>query len=341
MDHRLGPHPRDVHRRRGAREVWGVYLGEALLAFGLPFPATCDRRHRDQLAAFLIVAVVTRCSSPARSSPRASARLHDHQGRDRAVRDRRRASSSTRRTSRRSSPSSATEGGRRMPVAVAARGRRVPPRTVRRLRHALGRAARVLRIHRLRRRRDERRGGARPQKRLPRGIFIGLAIVTVLYVLVSIVMTGMVSYRSSPEEIRRSRPRSALVGRTGLGVIAVGALAGLTTVIMVLLLGLSRIDFALSRDGLLPRWLSKTTEHTKTPARIQIIGGATVAFVAAIHRCRPPRGDDQDRTLSAIVREPRHRRAAATRRDLPRGFRVAVVARACRSSRRCCASGSR
>jgi APA family basic amino acid/polyamine antiporter len=122
-----------------------------------------------------------------------------------------------------------------------------------------------------------------PQRRLPRGIFLGLGIVTALYVLVSIVMTGMVSYLELAEQKTPSLATAfRLVGQDwASAVISLGALAGLTTVIMVLLLGLSRIVFALSRDGLLPRWLSKTTTRSKTPARIQIIGGLIVAIIAA------------------------------------------------------------
>ena len=106
-------------------------------------------------------------------------------------------------------------------------------------------------------------------------------------------------------------------------MISVGALVGLTTVIMVLLLGLSRIVFALSRDGLLPRWLSKTTEHTKTPARIQIIGGTVVAIVAAFTDVGLLEEMINIGTLSAFVLVSLGivvlRR---TRPDLPRGFRV-------------------
>jgi APA family basic amino acid/polyamine antiporter len=63
-------------------------------------------------------------------------------------------------------------------------------------------------------------------------------------------------------------------------VISIGALAGLTTVVMVLMLGQSRVLFAMARDGLLPRSLSKTSKFG-TPARIQIIVGVAVAVVAA------------------------------------------------------------
>ena len=164
-----------------------------------------------------------------------------------------------------------------------------------------------------------------PQKRLPRGIFLGLAIVTALYVLVSIVMTGMVSYTElAAEETPSLATAFRLVGQDwASAVISFGALAGLTTVIMVLLLGLSRIVFALSRDGLLPRWLSKTTEHTKTPARIQIIGGSVVAVVAAFTDVGLLEEMINIGTLSAFVLVSLGivvlRR---TRPDLPRGFRV-------------------
>ncbi|WP_395243766.1 APC family permease [Agromyces sp. MMS24-K17] len=164
-----------------------------------------------------------------------------------------------------------------------------------------------------------------PQRRLPRGIFLGLAIVTVLYVLVSIVMTGMVSYTELAEEETPSLATAfRLVGQDwASAVISLGALAGLTTVIMVLLLGLSRIVFALSRDGLLPRWLSRTTEHTKTPARIQVIAGTVVALVAAFTDVGLLEEMINIGTLSAFVLVSVGvvvlRR---TRPDLPRGFRV-------------------
>ncbi len=164
-----------------------------------------------------------------------------------------------------------------------------------------------------------------PQKRLPRGIFLGLGIVTALYVLVSIVMTGMVSYRQLAEQETPSLATAfRLVGQDwASALISVGALAGLTTVIMVLLLGLSRIVFALSRDGLLPRWLSKTTEHTKTPARVQVIGGLVVALTAAFTDVGLLEEMINIGTLSAFVLVSIGivvlRR---TRPDLPRGFRV-------------------
>jgi basic amino acid/polyamine antiporter, APA family len=164
-----------------------------------------------------------------------------------------------------------------------------------------------------------------PQRRLPRGIFLGLGIVTALYVLVSIVMTGMVSYRDlAAEEAPSLATAFRLVDQDwASAIISIGAIAGLTTVIMVLLLGLSRIVFALSRDGLLPRWLSKTTHHTKTPARIQVISGTIVALVAAFTDVGLLEEMINIGTLSAFVLVSLGiivlRR---TRPDLPRGFRV-------------------
>jgi APA family basic amino acid/polyamine antiporter len=121
-----------------------------------------------------------------------------------------------------------------------------------------------------------------PKKTLPRGIFAGLAVVTVLYILVTLAVTGMVPYT----ELAASKDPSLatafhLVGADwAVVVISLGSLIGLTTVIMVLLMGLARVTMAMSRDGLLPRALSKTSDKRSTPARLQIICGVVVAVVA-------------------------------------------------------------
>ena len=121
-----------------------------------------------------------------------------------------------------------------------------------------------------------------PQRTLPRGIFAGLAVVTVLYVLVTLVLTGMVPYTTLAEAEDPSLATAFVAVGAGWAaqVISIGVLLGLTTVIMVLLLGLARVVFAMSRDGLLPRVLSKTSEAHKTPARIQILAGTIVALIA-------------------------------------------------------------
>jgi APA family basic amino acid/polyamine antiporter len=129
-----------------------------------------------------------------------------------------------------------------------------------------------------------------PRRDLPRGIFGSLAIVTVLYVLVTIVLTAMVPYNElgplQPDGSHDNDAATLATAFTAVGVdwaanvIAVGALAGLTTVVLVLLLGQSRIIFAMSRDGLLPRGLAKVDEKHGTPARITIGVGVAIAIIA-------------------------------------------------------------
>jgi APA family basic amino acid/polyamine antiporter len=121
-----------------------------------------------------------------------------------------------------------------------------------------------------------------PSRTLPRGIFAGLAVVSVLYILVTLVVTGMVSYKELGASGAPSLATAfQLVGADwAAGIISLGSLIGLTTVIMVLLMGLARVIFALSRDGLLPRGLSRTSDKHATPARTQILCGVVVALLA-------------------------------------------------------------
>ena len=121
-----------------------------------------------------------------------------------------------------------------------------------------------------------------PGKTLPRGIFAGLAVVTLLYIGVSLALTGMVPYTElAAAEAPNLATAFTLVGNPWAAqVIAVGSLIGLTTVIMVLLMGLARVVLAMSRDGLLPRQLSRTSDKHATPARLQILCGTLVALVA-------------------------------------------------------------
>ena len=123
-----------------------------------------------------------------------------------------------------------------------------------------------------------------PQKDLPRGILGSLAVVTVLYVATSLVLVGMVNYtqlKSSPDgESKTLADAFTLVGADWAStIIAVGALAGLTTVVLVLMLGQSRVFYAMSRDGLLPRTLARTGKFD-TPSTITIIIGTVCAVIA-------------------------------------------------------------
>lgn len=169
-----------------------------------------------------------------------------------------------------------------------------------------------------------------PQKAVPRGILGSLAIVTVLYVAVTLVITGMVPYeklKTQPDGTRATL--ASAFSDNGVDwaatVISVGALAGLTTVVMVLMLGQSRVLFAMSRDGLLPRSLAKTGSHG-TPTRITIIIGVLVAIAAGFF----PAGKLEEMvnvgTLFAFILVSAGVLVLRkTRPDLSRGFRVPLV----------------
>ncbi|KAA8831136.1 MULTISPECIES: amino acid permease [Bifidobacterium] len=121
-----------------------------------------------------------------------------------------------------------------------------------------------------------------PKKAVPLGIGTGMLLIIVMYVAVAVVTTGMVSYKDLAKAQSPSLATAfELVGANWAAkIISFGIVLGLATVVMVLLLGLTRIVFAMSRDGLLPRGLSKTGAHG-TPAILQIACGVVVALVAA------------------------------------------------------------
>jgi basic amino acid/polyamine antiporter, APA family len=128
----------------------------------------------------------------------------------------------------------------------------------------------------------------KPQRDVPRGIFGSLAIVTVLYVLVTVALSGMVSRQqlAGAPGVDNGKKATLATAFTLVGngwaatVIAFGALAGLTTVVLVLMLGQNRIIFAMSRDGLLPRGFSTVNKRTGTPVRITVFTGVVVALVS-------------------------------------------------------------
>ncbi|MGC4941183.1 amino acid permease [Kribbella sp. DT2] len=121
-----------------------------------------------------------------------------------------------------------------------------------------------------------------PQRDLPRGIFGSLAICTVLYVLVCIVITGMVNYKDINGEAALAEAFRS-VGRPGFAtLISAGAVAGLTTVVLTLMIGAARVVFAMSRDHLVPPNLGKTHPKFGTPYRLTIGIGVVVAIVAGV-----------------------------------------------------------
>ncbi|MGX1810791.1 APC family permease [Nocardia sp. NPDC055321] len=165
-----------------------------------------------------------------------------------------------------------------------------------------------------------------PQRDVPRGLFGSLAIVTVLYVAVSLILTGMVSYTELQGEDATLATAFAIHGDTWVkNIISVGAIAGLSTVVMVMYLGQTRILFAMSRDGLLPRSLARTGDHG-TPVRLTVLVGVVCALLAGFVDFGTLEEMVNIGTLVAFVMVavgvPILRR---TRPDLKRGFRVPLV----------------
>jgi APA family basic amino acid/polyamine antiporter len=127
------------------------------------------------------------------------------------------------------------------------------------------------------------------KRNVPIGIILGLGIVTVLYVSIAFVTCGMVNYKDLSAFATAQGSEVSLAtaflfhGANWQGaIIAIGAAIGLTTVVMVELFGLSRIIFAMSRDGLFPEKWSKTNKKTKTPVGITVAGGIVAALVATL-----------------------------------------------------------
>src|SRR5213592_2166216 len=121
-----------------------------------------------------------------------------------------------------------------------------------------------------------------PQKDMPIGIIGSLLICTVLYILVSGIATGVVPYK----ELNVPDPIAVAADHAGMGwmssLIKLGAIAGLSSVILVMLLGQSRVFWSMSRDGLLPQVINKIHPKFQTPYITSIVTGIAVAFFAAI-----------------------------------------------------------
>ncbi|HTZ13505.1 MAG TPA: amino acid permease [Mycobacterium sp.] len=169
-----------------------------------------------------------------------------------------------------------------------------------------------------------------PQRDVPRGILFTLGVVTVLYVAVSIVLSGMVPYtalKTTPDGHHANLATAFAVNGVhwASGIISIGALAGLTTVVMVLLLGGCRVLFAMARDGLLPRSLAKTGSRG-TPVRITALVALLVAATASAFPADKLEEMVNVGTLFAFLLVSAGvivlRRA---RPDLPRGFRAPLV----------------
>ncbi|SFD35304.1 amino acid/polyamine/organocation transporter, APC superfamily [Bacillus sp. 491mf] len=122
----------------------------------------------------------------------------------------------------------------------------------------------------------------RPQRDLPIGIIASLLICTVLYIVVSLILTGIVPYG----KLNISDPVAfalQFIGKDGLaGVISVGAITGITTVMLVMMYGQVRVSYAMSRDGLLPNRFSKVHPKFKTPFLNTWITGVVAALISGL-----------------------------------------------------------
>jgi len=121
-----------------------------------------------------------------------------------------------------------------------------------------------------------------PQRSLPRAILGALAIATSLYIVVSLVLTGLVPYR----ELNVPNPLSVALSASGAHLgwlvmcVDVAALVGLASVILVVLLAQPRVLFAMSRDGFLPEWLGRIHPRTRVPHVSTWISAVIVATLA-------------------------------------------------------------
>jgi APA family basic amino acid/polyamine antiporter len=119
-----------------------------------------------------------------------------------------------------------------------------------------------------------------PQRDLPKGIINSLVFCTIIYIIVAALLTGVVPY----QELNVSSPVAFALAKIGFpwasALVSIGVIAGLATVMLVLYYALTRIIFAMSRDGLLPSSLSSVNKNTQTPIKTILICGILISTIA-------------------------------------------------------------
>jgi APA family basic amino acid/polyamine antiporter len=131
-----------------------------------------------------------------------------------------------------------------------------------------------------------------PQRDLPIGIIASLSICTVLYIAVAAVLTGLIPAAQINIDAPVAEALSMVGFKWGAAIVAIGAVAGITSVLVVMMLGQIRVFFAMSRDHLLSPWLSTVHPRYGTPHYATILTGIGVATLAGLI----PIGDAADMT---------------------------------------------
>ena len=119
-----------------------------------------------------------------------------------------------------------------------------------------------------------------PKRDLPIGILASLGVCTVVYMLVSALLTGIVPYTTLNVASPVADAMLRLGHRWASALVAAGAIAGLTSVMLVLYYGLTRVFLAMARDGLLPPLFAAVDPRTRTPIRVIVASGLTIAAIA-------------------------------------------------------------
>ncbi len=165
-----------------------------------------------------------------------------------------------------------------------------------------------------------------PQRDMPIGILGSLAICTALYLALGWMLTGVVNYT----QLNTAAPVAMGIQATGVRwgslVVMLGTFAGLTTTMLVMLLGQSRVFYAMSRDGLLPEWAGRVHPRFRTPWISSIIVGLAVALFASVLPINVLSQLTSIGTLLAFVIVSGGVWILRVRRpDLPRAFKTPLV----------------
>jgi basic amino acid/polyamine antiporter, APA family len=167
----------------------------------------------------------------------------------------------------------------------------------------------------------------RPSRDLPIAIIVSLAVCTLLYILVSTSAVGAMPYTDlEGQEAPLAQVLETLGFDWGATVISFGALIAITSVVLTILYGQTRIMFAMCRDGLLPRGFAKISENRRTPMRITATFGILIAVIAAFVPLEEIAKLVNIGTLFAfVITNIGVIVLRRTRPDLERGFRVPLV----------------